>query len=173
MFKILGTQQVVLDQRNGKTKTDRPQLFFMNDNGRKVGYLIGEGLWKWKLSEARENTQTPVFNDLMGKVVQYLSVKDDKRKFKVRPVKNTFEENDQVLLNASLYNDSYQPVNTPDVNLLLKDEKGKTYNFTFSRYESSYQLNMVYCLLVITVILPVQHQAFSITRIKAPFSSTL
>lgn len=141
VFKTLGTQQVVLDQRNGKTKTDRPQLFFMNDNGRKVGYLIGEGLWKWRLSEARENPQTPVFNDLMGKVVQYLSVKDDKRKFKVRPVKNTFEENDQVLLNASLYNDSYQPVNTPDVNLLLKDEKGRTYNFTFSRYESSYQLN--------------------------------
>lgn len=142
VFKILGTQQVVLDQRNGKAKTDRPQLFFMNDNGRKVGYLIGEGLWKWKLSEARENPQIPVFNDLMGKIVQYLSVKDDKRKFKVRPVKNTFEENDQVLLNASLYNDSYQPVNTPDVNLLLKDEKGKTYNFTFSRYESSYQLNI-------------------------------
>jgi hypothetical protein len=141
LFKILGTQQVVLDQRNGKAKTDRPQLFFMNDNGRKVGYLIGEGLWKWRLSEARENPQTPVFNDLMGKVVQYLSVKDDKRKFKVRPVKNTFEENDPVLLNASLYNDSYQPVNTPDVKLLLKDEKGKTYNFTFSRYESSYQLD--------------------------------
>lgn len=141
LFKILGTQQVVLDQRNEKAKTDRPQLFFMNDNGRKVGYLIGEGLWKWKLSEARENPQTPVFNDLMGKVVQYLSVKDDKRKFKVRPVKNTFEENDPVLLNASLYNDSYQPVNTPDVKLLLKDEKGKTYNFTFSRYESSYQLD--------------------------------
>lgn len=141
VFKILGTQQVVLDQRNGKVKTDRPQLFFMNDNGRKVGYLIGEGLWKWKLSEARENPQTPVFNDLMGKVVQYLSVKDDKRKFKVRPVKNTFEENDRVVLNAYLYNDSYQPVNTPDVNFLLKDEKGKTYNFTFSRYESSYQLD--------------------------------
>ncbi|RAJ26190.1 hypothetical protein [Pedobacter cryoconitis] len=141
VFKILGNQQVVLDQRNGKIKTDRPQLFFMNDNGRKTGYLIGEGLWKWKLSEARENPQTPVFNDLVGKIVQYLSVKDDKRKFKVRPVKNTFEENDRVVLNASLYNDSYQPVNTPDVNLLLKDEKGKTYNFTFSKYESSYQLD--------------------------------
>lgn len=140
-FKVLGSQQVVLDQRNGKMKTDRPQLFFMNDNGRKTGYLIGEGLWKWKLSEARENPQTPVFNELIGKVVQYLSVKDDKRKFKVRPIKNTFEENDRVLLNATLYNDSYQPVNTPDVNFVLKDEKGKTYNFAFSRFESSYQLD--------------------------------
>ncbi|MBB6273000.1 hypothetical protein HDF26_003460 [Pedobacter cryoconitis] len=141
LFKGLGNQQVVLDQRNGKMKTDRPALFFMNDNGRKTGYLIGEGLWKWKLSEARENPQTPVFNELLGKITQYLSVKDDRRKFRVRPVKNTFEENDRILLNAILYNDSYQPVNTPDVNLLIKDEKGKTYNFTFSRFESSYQLD--------------------------------
>ena len=140
-FKTLGNQQVVLEQRNGKVKTDHPALFFMNDNGRKAGYLIGEGLWRWRLSEARENPQTPVFNDLMSKIVQFLSVKDDKRKFKVRPVKNTFEENDRVLLNATLYNDSYQPVNTPDVDLQLKDEKGKTYNFTFSRFESSYQLD--------------------------------
>ncbi|QNK62224.1 hypothetical protein H7F33_17015 [Pedobacter sp. PAMC26386] len=141
LFKVSGNQQAVLDQRNGKVKTDHPQLFFMNDNGRKTGFLIGEGLWKWKLSEARDNPKTPVFNGLVSKVVQYLSVKDDKRKFKVRPVKNTVEENERVLLNATLYNDSYQPVNTPDVNLILKDEKGKTYNFTFSRYESAYQLD--------------------------------
>jgi len=182
LFKVLGNHQVVLDQRNGKVKTDHPQLFFMNDNGRKAGYLIGEGLWKWKLSEARENPQTPVFNDLMGKIVQYLSVKDDKRKFKVRPVKNTFEENDRVLLNATLYNDSYQPVNTPDVNLLLKDEKGKTYNFTFSRFESSYQLDAEilppgnYSYVANTVLGGQRYQdkgSFFVNTLTAEFQQTL
>jgi hypothetical protein len=181
-FKILGNQQIVLDQRNGKMKTDHPQLFFMNDNGRKAGYLIGEGLWKWKLSEARENPQTPVFNDLIGKIVQYLSVKDDKRKFKVRPVKNTFDENDRVLLNATLYNDSYQPVNTPDVNLLLKDEKGKTYNFTFSRSGSSYQLDAGilppgnYSYVANTVLGSQRYQdkgSFFVNTLTAEFQQTL
>ena len=182
LFKIMGNQQVVLDQRNMELKTDHPQLFFMNDNGRKTGYLIGEGLWKWKLSEAHENPQTPVFNDLMGKIVQYLSVKDDKRKFKVRPVKNTFEENDRVLLNATLYNDSYQPVNTPDVNLLLKDEKGKTYNFTFSRFESSYQLDAGilppgnYSYVANTVLGNQHYQdkgSFFVSTLTAEFQQTL
>lgn len=139
--KILGAAQPVLNQRIGKMKTDRAQLFFMNDNGKKIAYLVGEGLWKWKLSEAKENTGNPVFNDLISKTVQYLSVKDDKRKFRVYPVKTSFDENERVMFNATLYNDSYQSVNTPDVNIELKNEKGKAYPFTFSKFESSYQLD--------------------------------
>lgn len=140
-LKILGNTQPVLNQRFGKLKTSLPQLFFMNDNGRKLGYLIGEGLWKWKFSEAKSNSKTPVFNLLISKVMQYLSVKDNKRKFVVYPAKNPFEENEHIILNATLYNDSYQPQNTPDVNIQLKDESGKTYNFNFSKFESAYQLD--------------------------------
>jgi hypothetical protein len=140
-LKTFGDPQAVLNQRRGKVSTGMPQLFFMNMNGRKLGYLIGEGLWKWKFSEAKENTQVPVFTSLMGKVVQYLSVKDDKRKFIVRPAKQTFDENEHILINANLYNDSYIAVNTPDAAIQLRDENGKSYNFSFSRFESAYQLD--------------------------------
>lgn len=138
---INGTGFVALKQRIGKIKTDAPQLFFVNDNGRKAGYLIGEGLWRWKLSEAKDGLTNPVLDDLIAKTVQYLAVKDDKRKFKVYPSKNTFEENEHILINAVLYNDSYVAVNTPDVSLQLKNEEGKVYNFLFSRTAATYQLD--------------------------------
>lgn len=140
-LQVLGEHHAVLNQRKGKLKTNTPQLFFMNADGRKTGYLIGEGIWKWKLSAARDHDQPVVFNSLIGKIVQYLSVKDDKRKFIVRPVKQTFDENEHILINATLYNDSYATVNTPDINIRLKDEQGKSYNFNFSKYESAYQLD--------------------------------
>ena len=140
-LKTLDDFQAILNQRRGKQPTQLPQLFFMNLNGRKTGYLIGEGLWKWKFSEAKENQQVPVFSSLMAKVVQYLSVQDDKRKFVVRPAKPIFDENEHILINASLYNDSYLPVNTADVSIRLKNESGKSYNFSFSRFESAYQLD--------------------------------
>lgn len=140
-LKLAGNHLPVFDQRIGKVKTSVPQLFFMNDNSRKIGYLIGEGLWKWKLEESRETDENRVFNDLISKIIQYLSVKDDKRKFIVSAAKTPFEENEPVILNATLYNDSYSPVNTPEVTLSLKDEKGKTYNFSFSKYGPGYQLN--------------------------------
>jgi hypothetical protein len=140
-LKTFGDFQAVLNQRRGKVSTRLPQLFFMNTNGRKTGYLIGEGLWKWKFSEAKENQQVPVFSSLMSKVVQYLSVQDDKRKFVVHPAKQIFDENEHILINASLYNDSYVPVNTPDVSIRMKNERGKSYNFSFSKFESAYQLD--------------------------------
>lgn len=137
-----GNSSVALNQRIGKINTDYPQLFFMQDDGRKTGFLIGEGLWRWKLSEAGEAQQEPVvFNSLISKIVQYLSVKDDKRKFKVYAVKNTFEENENIVLNAVLYNDSYVPVNSPDVNIVLKNEAGTVYKFLFSRTDAAYQLD--------------------------------
>jgi hypothetical protein len=137
-----GNSSIVLNQRIGKIDTDYAQLFFMQDNGRKTGFLIGEGLWRWKLSEASETQQEPiVFNSLISKVVQYLSVKDDKRKFKVYTSKNTFDENENIILNAVLYNDSYVPINTPDVNVTIKNEAGTDYKFLFSRADAAYQLD--------------------------------
>jgi len=139
--RVNGTAQVALKQRIGKIKTESPQLFFMNADGKKTGYLIGEGIWRWKLAEAQNEQKTDVFNTLISNMVQYLAVKDDKRKFKVYTAKNTFDENENVLINAVLYNDSYVSVNTPDVSIQLKNEEGKAYNFLFSRTETAYQLD--------------------------------
>lgn len=138
---VRGDAMAALNQRIGKIRTPYPQLFFLNDDSRKFGYLIGEGVWRWKLADAELSVGNQVFNTLINSVVQYLSVKDDKRKFKAYPAKNTFDENENILINAVLYNDSYLPVNTPDVNMQIKNDAGKTYNYLFSKTESAYQLN--------------------------------
>lgn len=136
-----GNALIALSQRIGKIKTENPLLFFINDTGKKTAYLVGEGLWRWKLSEAQQEQTGTAFNTLISNTVQYLSVKDDKRKFKVYTTRNTFEENENVQINAVLYNDSYKPVNTPDVSIQLKNTGGKSYNYLFSRSASAYQLD--------------------------------
>ncbi|WP_443944337.1 hypothetical protein ACJVDH_15625 [Pedobacter sp. AW1-32] len=131
----------VFYQRIGNITTQQPLLFFTQENGRKTGYLMGEGLWRWKLSEAENNIQPSVLNDLISKAVQFLSVKDDKRRFKVFTSKSAFEENEPIQFNATLYNQSYQSVNEPEVSLQVKNESGKVFNFVFSKTENAYQLN--------------------------------
>jgi hypothetical protein len=132
----------VLNQRIGKINTQSPLWFFSEENGRKLGYLVGEGLWKWKLEEAKNDQNFPLVNELITKTVQYLSVKDDKRKFKVYSTKNTYEENENVILNATLYNDAYEAVNTPDVKIEIKNDQGKVFNYAFSKFGDTYQLNV-------------------------------
>lgn len=139
---IKGRYTAVLNQRIGKINTQSPLWFFLDDNGKKLAYLTGEGLWKWKLEEAKDQNKKPLVNQLISKTIQYLAAKDDKRKFRVYGVKNTFDENEQIALNGVLYNDAYQSVNTPDVKLQLKNGKGKVYNYTFSKSGNAYILNL-------------------------------
>lgn len=131
----------VLNQRIGKVSTQQPLWFFTNENGLKVSYLVGEGLWRWKLSEAENEVEHSVLNNLISKTVQYLSVKDDKRRFKVFTSKSSYDENESIQFNGTLYNDSYQPVNESEVNLQVKNEAGKIFNYVFSKTENGYQLD--------------------------------
>ena len=139
-IKVNASASVVLNQRIGKVRTGSPQLLLTNDSGRKTAYLIGEGIWRWKLAEAKEENNARVTTQLVLGVVQYLSVKDDRRKFKAYTMKNTFEENENIIINATLYNDSYELINSPDVSLELKGGSGKVYKYVFSRTDAAYQL---------------------------------
>lgn len=138
---IKGSYTAVLNQRIGKVNTQSPLLFFTEENGKKTGFLLGEGIWKWKLEEAKNENAYPLVAELISKTVQYLSVKDDKRKFKVYTNKSTFEENENVVLNATLYNDAFEPVNASEVKIQIKNSEGKAYNYTFSKVGNAYQLD--------------------------------
>lgn len=140
-FRINGANYAVLNQRIGRVNTESPLWFFMTDNDKKLSFLLAEGIWKWKLEEAKSEKNYPFINELINKTIQYLSVKDDKRKFKVYPAKSTFEENENIVLNATLYNDAYEPVNTPEINVVLKNAEGKTFNYVFSKTNNAYRLD--------------------------------
>ncbi|WP_316796683.1 hypothetical protein [Pedobacter agri] len=131
----------IFNQRIGKVSTQQPLLFFTNENGLKAGYLMGEGLWRWKLSAAENESEHSGLNDLISKTVQYLSVKDDKRRFKVFTSKSAYDENESIQFNGTLYNESYQPVNESEVKLQVKNDAGKFFNYVFSKTENGYQLD--------------------------------
>ena len=131
----------VFNQRIGKVSTQQPLLFFTNENGLKAAYLMGEGLWRWRLSETDSENQPSSLNDLISKTVQYLSVKDDKRRFKVFTSRSAYDENVAIQFNGTLYNENYQPVNEPEVKLQVKNEAGKVFNYVFSKTENGYQLD--------------------------------
>ncbi|MGY3052884.1 hypothetical protein ACVWYG_001080 [Pedobacter sp. UYEF25] len=133
----------ILNQRIGKISTNSPLLFFTDENEQKFGFLMGEGLWRWKLNEAENEDTSGFVQDLIFKTVQYLAAKDDKRRFKIAALKPRYEENEEVNLNATLYNKSYQPINEPEVNLVLKNQTGKSFNYVFSKSTLGYRLSMV------------------------------
>jgi hypothetical protein len=140
-YSLKGPASVLLSQQIGKVVTESPLLLFADEPQRKVGVLAGEGLWRWRLDDYNESSNHDATDELINKMIQYLSAKDDKRKFRVFPSRRSFDENDRVILNGELYNDAYELVNTPDVNVVLKNGNGNSYNFLFSKTANAYELD--------------------------------
>ncbi len=140
-YRMAPNAAVMAYQKVGAAVTHFPLLVFGEINGNKVGVLCGEGIWRWKMYDYLQHQNFDASRDLVSKTVQLLIAKNDKRKFKANPVKSIFYENETIDWEATLYNDNYEFINTPDVTLSITDAAGKSYNFTFNKSERSYSLN--------------------------------
>lgn len=140
-YKLAGTGSIYLYQTIKKIKTNFPLIVFDEINGIKTTVICGEGIWKWKFFDHLQNKNFNLVNELVGKTLLLTSIKSDKRKFKASSSKNIYKDNEQILFDAQLFNDSYEMINEPDVNLIIKDENGKEYQYTFSKTQNYYTLN--------------------------------
>ena len=143
-FKAAANADVLLYQKIGTVGTKYPLLTFGEQNGIKVGVLCAEGIWKWRLFNFLQHKNYETFDELLGKSIQFLTVKEDKRRFRVNVIKNIFNENEAIYFDGQLYNQSYELVNDPDVSLTIKDSKGKEFPFTFNKTTKAYALNTGY-----------------------------
>ncbi len=131
----------LLYQKIGSASTDYPLIGFNEKNGQKIGFIIGEGIWRWKFQDYVKNNSDNTFNELISKWVQYLALKEDKNKFRVSN-KGEFLENESVIFQAELYNEILELVNDSDVLLTITDENGDEYpQKSFSQTGDSYRLD--------------------------------
>ncbi len=135
----LGSQTLVY-QKIGTIITSQPLIAFAGTDGHKVGVVAGEGLWRWRMyTHAQVGNHEP-FDDLMWKIIQYLSVTEDKSLFRVK-TKNIVYENEPIIFEAELYNPSYELVNEPTVSVSIKNQDGLEYNFEMARHNNAYRLD--------------------------------
>jgi len=137
-FKPGPGAEVLLYQRIGKIDTSYPLLTFQNSDQGKVAVFAGEGIWKWRLFDFMQHQNFEIVDELIQKTISYLSVKEDKRRFRSFPSKNIFDENEPVIISAELYNESYEMINDPDVSLILINEDGKEFKYTMNRRAKAY-----------------------------------
>ncbi|ADY53022.1 hypothetical protein Pedsa_2477 [Pseudopedobacter saltans DSM 12145] len=137
IIAVNGEYEILLNQ---KSATGFPVMFFVKGN-KNSAFLNGEGLWRWRLENYKTTSNFDAFDELVAKTIQFLSVKEDKRKFRVYPVKERLLTNEEAVFHAELYNESYEPVNTEEVAIEIKNSSGKKYSYVFSAKESLYELN--------------------------------
>ena len=101
-----------------------------------------EGFWKWRLFEYLEKKETPVMDQLLDKIIEYVSQKKDDRLFRLQKTKLLFDETEEITFQAELYNESLERINDPDVFFELRDSSGNRSEFTFDKTSNGYLLNL-------------------------------
>ncbi len=122
---IFKTQaDILLYQRIGSVPTQRPLLSIYNGDELKSAVFSGSDFWKWSLQEYALNNDQKMFNNLMGKLIQYLATKDDKRNFRVNTERNQYYDSEAIEFNTEVYNELYEKVYDRNIDLTITDEQG-------------------------------------------------
>lgn len=140
VYKLNNGIQSLLNQRIGSVETENPILCFSETGPVKTALFLGDGLWRWKLRDYAEHRNTDLFNELISKSVQYLTVKADKSLFRVNGPK-IVAENEAVEFDAELYNKSYESIIEPEVSIIISNSNDNKYNYTFGKTNRAYKLS--------------------------------
>ncbi|MBR4155232.1 MAG: hypothetical protein IKU01_00820 [Bacteroidales bacterium] len=141
-FSLSSNHDMLLQMSINDVLTQAPLLSFTTDNeGRKSAYLLGTGIWRWKLYNYYKEKSHDNFEELITKSVKYLLTEKDKE-FIINYKENYFN-NEPIIFTADLKNPSQELTNVPDLEIKIINRHTKDiYEYNFSKKDKSYYLNI-------------------------------
>ncbi|MDX2306575.1 MAG: VWA domain-containing protein [Microscillaceae bacterium] len=142
-YNVSNSTEVIMTQRVGNLDTEKPLLVIDESGSVKTAVLAGEGLWQWRMEEYALGDSHEAFDDLISKLIQYLSTKEDRRRLRVYPINAEFYDFEKVVFETEVYNEIYERVYDQKINLTLTNEKGKSnrYSYTVTEGNTRYEIS--------------------------------
>lgn len=139
-YVISAGAQVMLFQRIGQVVSDQPLVVFTRTTGWKTGVITGEGIWRWRLASFSRTGSHDAFDEMVGRIIQFLAVREDRSRFRVQ-LEPLVYENEDVRVEAEFYNQAYELINEPEVSLVITNAEGVEFPYQMSRTSNAYQLS--------------------------------
>ena len=138
-INVLKSHDDLLLQEVMGLKSGLPLLSFARD-GRKMAFLFGTNIWRWRLFEYYQSKNHDVFDEMFSKSLKYLllSANDGSAVY----AKETYYSNEPVMITVELRNPNNELVTDPDMTIQIENKlTGETYDYTFSKRDHDYELN--------------------------------
>ncbi len=133
--------EIYLYRKIGNVSTNFPLIAFLNEGTHRNALISGEGLWRQRIESFKNSASHTPFDQWFGKIIQFVTVAEDKNRFKVKYPKLISEE-EEVLIYAEFYNKSFELTNIPEAQISIKNDSGNVFKYTFSRIGDSYLVNL-------------------------------
>jgi hypothetical protein len=132
--------QSLFTARLGNINTQQPLVAAQVQGTKRTVFVWGEGLWRWRLNDFLNNKSHEHFDRLVSQMVNFAAITDSRERFIVETERH-YSDNDEIVVRAQLYNESYEPFNTPDATFNLKGDSIKG-DYNFSRQSDGYTLSL-------------------------------
>ena len=130
----------LLYQKIMNIQTAKPLIATGTINGRKTGFIFGEGIWRWRLFNYSANQNHILFNELVNQLIQYLALRQNEDNF-IIDFKPVYSETDDVMLKAEVYNDAFERLKAQEVKIKIQSDNKEEFDFTFDIQGENYVLN--------------------------------
>jgi hypothetical protein len=106
-----------------------------------VGFVLGEGLWKWRIHTYLHNKNHLLFDEMFRSWIQYLANKNQDHLLRIT-AKKKWSVNENINFQAQLLDASLQPFANQDITLKVIDESNKSLEYHFVPKDNQYYLNL-------------------------------
>ncbi|WP_159799948.1 hypothetical protein [Flavobacterium sp. MK4S-17] len=132
----------LLQARIRNVKTENPLFAFSETNGKRNAFLLGEGIWKWRMENYIGKKSFDEFDVFIDKTIQFLAT-NSKRKSLVVNHENFYNSGEVISITAQSFNKNYEFNENARLTIQLKtkaDNSVKTYDFLKGTNE--YKVNL-------------------------------
>lgn len=143
-YKTNSENQILLYQKIGNVKSNIPLIIFFQNFDKRSVVICGEGIWKWALIESRNTGEQIIFDELIEKTVQFVSLKKDKRFFRLKNFKNVYFEDKEIIFEVELFNRSFEKMKNAEIKMKITNDNNESFDYTYGETEESYKLNAGY-----------------------------
>lgn len=120
-------------------KSGLPLLTFVRED-RKMAFLFGTNVWRWRLYNYYQDQNSMVFDELFSKTINYLLLSRDDGSAVF--AKEEYFSNEPVVFTAELRNPGNELVTESELKMSIVNKKtGETYDYVFSKRDHDYELN--------------------------------
>jgi len=133
--------QTLFFQQISGIETVQPMISFTTVENRKLGFIFGTGIWRWKLAKQGSSSPQKLFDHIMDKSISYLLMKEDKYPLQIM-INEQFSSSDEIIFKALLRNKTAELLNTAELKLeIITDEDKAVFPFVFAQSGQGYELN--------------------------------
>ena len=97
----------LLEAKIRNINTQKPLLFFNENQDQRTAFLLGENIWRWRLQHYSDHESFESFDIFVNKIVQFLA-SDNKRKSLVVNHESFYNSGESIEISAQYFNKNYE-----------------------------------------------------------------